>query len=181
MITIDCNRITLRDHQPNDLAAFHAWRSNPNVMKYVGFSRSSSIDESATRLAEAIAEISNPNRSMYFFAIVLKESGALIGDCGITVEKREITGGIGQIGYFLLEDFWGKGLATEAARALITFGFKNLLMHKLIAKCDSDNTASEAVMMKCKMKREAYFRSQRYRDGRWVDEYQYYLLAKGTR
>jgi RimJ/RimL family protein N-acetyltransferase len=107
---------------------------------------------------------------------MLKDTGKLIGGCGINVsnpENRE-----GWLGYCLNRNFWGKGYATETARGLIKFGFEKLDLHRLFATCDPENLASAHVLEKSGMKREAHLREHKWSKGKWRDSYLYAILEQ---
>jgi RimJ/RimL family protein N-acetyltransferase len=88
-------------------------------------------------------------------------------------ENRE-----GWIGYCLNRDFWGKGYGTEVARALITFGFEQLNLHRIYATCDPQNTASAHVLEKAGMQREGHLRERKWVKGRWRDFLLYAVLDR---
>ena len=93
------------------------------------------------------------NRSRYerdghgLWAMILKGSGELIGDCGITMQEVE---GVSyrEIGYHVRRDLWGQGLAAEAARACRDYGFFRLRADQLISIIRPDNVASRRVAEK---------------------------------
>ncbi len=175
MFKLEGDRIYLRDHQIGDLEALHSWLSDPVVTKYLSW-RTSSLEETFLQLAEYLREKVKENRTKYYFALILKESEHLIGDAGFTVEHRVESGGIADLGYFLLTPYWGKGYGTEAIKLMIEYCFTVLKLHKVTAGCDAENTASERVMIKCGMKREAYRKKQAFLDGKWRDRLEYALL-----
>ncbi len=77
----------------------------------------------------------------------------------------------------LHRDHHGQGYATEAARALLGYGFEELDLHRIIATCQPENPASYRVMEKLGMRREGHFRQCIDRgQGVWWDEYFYALL-----
>ena len=101
--------------------------------------------------------------------------GRVIGGCGLDIthlEWRE-----GEIGYHLHPAYWGQGYATEAARALVGFGFEHLKLHRIVADCLAENPASARVMQKAGMQQEAHFRQNQWMAGRWQDTLAYAILA----
>jgi ribosomal-protein-alanine N-acetyltransferase len=80
------------------------------------------------------------------------------------------------LGYFLLPDYWGKGYATEAAKAVIRFAFGSCGVHKLTASCLMENIASERVMIKSGLQKEAVRRSHQWHDGGWKDRVEYGIV-----
>src|SRR5215203_5117272 len=61
------------------------------------------------------------NKARYIFAIIFQESKELVGEISLHLDNRK---NIGQLGYWVGEPFWGKGIATEAAKAVLKFGFE---------------------------------------------------------
>jgi ribosomal-protein-alanine N-acetyltransferase len=85
------------------------------------------------------------------------------------------------MGYALHPDYWGKGYATEAAQAIVNFGFKHLKMHRIWATCDVKNKASEKILKKCGMKKEGRLRSHMLLHGHWRTSYLYAILETDKR
>lgn len=175
MLKIEGERVYLRDHQTHDLEIFHSWLSDREIMKYLPW-RTSTVEESFLQLADCLRENVKEDRTKYFFAVILRGSEQIIGEAGFTVGAKELRGGIASMGYFFLKPYWGNGYATEVAQMMIEYCFTTLKLHKVTAGCDAENTASEMVMNKCGMKREAYREQQYYLDGHWRDRLEYGIL-----
>ena len=94
--------------------------------------------------------------------------------CFLTLRYDELRRG--EIGYLLDLRYWGRGYATEAARAVLDFGFRELDLHRVYATCRPANVASIRVMEKLGMRREAHFRQHRWMKGAWQDSYLYAIL-----
>jgi RimJ/RimL family protein N-acetyltransferase len=82
------------------------------------------------------------------------------------------------IGYHLMASHWGKGYATEAARAIIGWAFDNLDVHRIQADCTDGNIASERVMLKCGFRHEGTWRESCWEHGRFVNIKQFGLLRR---
>jgi RimJ/RimL family protein N-acetyltransferase len=108
-------------------------------------------------------------------AIELKEEGKVIGTIGIGVLSREHKQGI--VGWALGVAYQRHGYATEAARAILEFGFKSLKFHRIIAKSDAKNTRSWLLMERIGMRREAYFRHSKFQKKEWRDKLVYAILS----
>ena len=80
----------------------------------------------------------------------------MIGTCGFT--SFSCPDDSAEIGYVLHPDYWGQGLAAEAVQAVLTFGFENLLLHRVEARFIEGNVASLRVMQKVGMTFEGYLR-----------------------
>ena len=175
MLRIDGERIYLRDHRAGDLEVFHSWLSDPIVAQYLSW-RTSTVEESFIQLADALRENDKEPRTKYYFAIVLNERDPIIGEAGFTVQSKAECGGIAEMGYFLVPLYWGKGYATEATQLMLTYCFTGLKLHKVVAGCDADNRASENVLKRCGLEREAYRKKHHLLDGKWRDRLEYALL-----
>ncbi|WP_054752558.1 GNAT family N-acetyltransferase [Piscibacillus salipiscarius] len=88
---------------------------------------------------------------IYPFAIVLKEENQLIGAMTIGVNQRHKRG---ELAYWVGQNYWGQGYATEAAERIVQFGIQELLLHKMWAQALTFNPASAKVMQKIGMKKE---------------------------
>ncbi len=109
------------------------------------------------------------------FAIVEKESESLVGIINI---KQTLAYKRGELGYWVGRPFWGKGYGTEAARAVVEFGFKELGLNKVFAGAFADNPGSWRIMEKVGMKHEGTWRQHAMRDGRFVDLAYYGVLRE---
>lgn len=92
------------------------------------------------------------DNNRYVFAITLQSHHELIGEIGIHLDT---TNNHAQMGYWVAEPFWGRGIATEAVGAILLFGFRELGLHKIYATYYPDNTTSGNVMIKNGMVKEA--------------------------
>ena len=142
-IILETARLILREFLSNDVDALAKVICDPETMKYYPVS----FDRTAT------VEWIERNRRRYqadgfgLWAMVLKGSGELIGDCGLTRQDLNGTSEI-EIGYHVRRDFWGRGLATEAARACRDYGFANLPVDRLISLIRPENLPSRRVAEK---------------------------------
>jgi len=81
------------------------------------------------------------------FSVILKESGLLIGDCGL--EVMEVSGTpAAELGYDFRSDHWNRGLATEAAIAVRDYAFTTLALPRLVSLIRQGNHASRRVAEK---------------------------------
>ena len=94
-----------------------------------------------------------------------KRNGKIIGTCGFT--RFNFAHDSGEIGYVLHPDYWGQGLATEALKRMIEFGFQDLQLHRLECRFMDENTASRRVAEKCGMKFEGWMRDALFVKGEY--------------
>lgn len=170
---IETERLILREFRDDDLPAILAYWSDP---RYQRFNPDFADVEGAARdlVAKFVAAQTETPRWKWQLAITTKTDDRPIGSCGVRVndpEQRE-----GNIGYELDPRHWGRGYATEAARAILAVGFADLGLHRVWASCIADNVASARVMEKLGMRPEARFRERRRFKDRWWDTLVYAIL-----
>jgi RimJ/RimL family protein N-acetyltransferase len=93
----------------------------------------------------------------YIYAIVLKTDSALVGVIGLHPQKEHDRA---EIGYWIGRPFWNQGYATEAARALVAFGFEELGLNRIYARYFLRNPASGRVQQKIGMRYEGTLRQE---------------------
>jgi RimJ/RimL family protein N-acetyltransferase len=130
----------------------HEVYGDREVMRYIGSesSFSDSVEESERRLQRLIAHQDKHGFSMW--AVVSHETGTVMGDCGLI--HYAFRGPEIELGYRLGQPYWGRGYATEAARAWVDHGFDELGLERIIAVSHPENVASQRVLEKIGMQRE---------------------------
>ncbi len=177
-VRLSTARLVLREYVEDDVAAVHAYAGDPEMTRYMAWGPNTERD---TRefIREASAARAAAPRLIYDLAVTLRDGGRLMGGCGLRISEPRHRGGF--IGYILHRDAWGRGYASEAAGALVDFGFGTLGLHRIYAVCDPANAASARVLEKLGMRREGLLREHRWEKGRWVDELLYALLEREWR
>lgn len=176
---ISSERLSFRFFTHEDFQLFYSVFSNETVMRYAWIDKISN-EESANTLFEGFINTGDEvnKDGSYAFAVFSKEGNEFVGFADIVIHSRNNSGGCGEIGYFLLPEYWGKGFATELAKALIEFGFTRLGLHKISARCNSNNLKSEGIMKKAGMTLEGELRKVRFKYGNWDDEKNYGILLE---
>jgi ribosomal-protein-alanine N-acetyltransferase len=160
MTTIaETERIIIRPYTPGDIDDFHAIVSDPITMKFypAPFSREKSI----AWIERSIASYANHGFGRW--PVIERESGMMIGDCGIihsTLDGREVI----DIGYIFSHHVHGKGYATEAAAAVRDYAFGTLNIPVIHANMACDHHASSHVAEKIGMTRAGEFLNERNRN-----------------
>ena len=177
-IIAETERLYIREFNIEDVDAkleYSGDAENTYFMAWGPETREGAENFIRSRLAHQITE----NRLEYDFAVCLKETGELIGSAGLYLTKDRMQA---DLGYILNKRFWGFGYCTEAAAKMLEFGFLQLDLHRITARCDSKNTASEAVMKRLGMRFEGETKSSVYTrvGGRrqWRSEKHYALLER---
>src|SRR5437763_5140442 len=159
-------RLALRELEEGDWPAVLAYQSDPRYLRYYEWTERTEEDVRAfVRMLVGLRE--EEPRTKFQLAVVLREGGQLIGNCGVRVNNPAMREA--NIGYELDPRHWGRGYATEAARAILGFGFAELHPHRVWAECVADNVRSARVLEKLGMRREAHSREQRWYKGRRWD------------
>ena len=147
MIDIETARLKLRRFTPNDLNDLYEIRADPDVMRYIGSGKPESIEQVQTAFNKLLAHWEQHGFGRW--AVLDKESEKLIGWCGLAyLENTEDV----EIGYGIAKSYWGKGLTSEAAAAVLKWGFEELGLDHIVAVAWPDNVASRRVMDRLGMK-----------------------------
>lgn len=178
MIKITTSRLIIRDHIEEDLVAMHELLSDEKTMFYLPGLREKSIEGTKQNLQNAIDEANSVNRRKFFFAIIDKNTQDYIGEIGFTKKIESTLGNVMDLGYLIKEVYWGKGIITEASKAVISYAFNNLSAIKIESGCISDNKGSECVMKKLGMIKEAEFKGHVLLDNKFYDRVEYRLLKE---
>lgn len=147
---VETQRLVLREFEPKDVCQLAPILANPQVME---FSPNGILSVEQTRIKINGFIASYEKHGFGKWAIVLKECNKLIGYCGIAVEQVDNVYE-SEIGYRLAPEFWGKGLATEAASAAIQQGFERFKLPYILGIVEPANTASVRVLEKLGMRYE---------------------------
>lgn len=81
-----------------------------------------------------------------------------------------------EIGLWIIPDFWKKGYGTEASKLMVEYGFKELNLHKVIARTLEDNDASQKIWEKLGFEKEGVSRDEAFIDGKYIDMIRYSIL-----
>lgn len=112
------------------------------------------------------------------FAIVVREGERLCGGIGLRMEPQHSRA---ELGYWLGVPYWGFGYATEAARAVVQYGFQQLDLHRIFASHFEGNTASANILKKLGMHYEGCQRQHIRKWDRFLDSHLYGLLREEWR
>jgi RimJ/RimL family protein N-acetyltransferase len=167
-------RLILRPFQEPDLAAFTAYRSDPEVAHYQSWEAPFSPAQAAVYLEEMVQAHPGMPGEWYSFAIERQSDLGIIGDCAFQVLSNDPLQA--QIGYTLAREHWKKGYAAEAVQGLLDYLFEEFNLHRITATCDAENTASFRLLERVGMRREAHFIENIWFKGSWGSEYVYAIL-----
>lgn len=152
MKTIETERLILRDWIEDDVDDLYDYAKNPNVGPHGGWKPHESKTESLEIMQTLFI---NKYES---WAIVYKNSGKVIGSIGYEPDPRRPEINCKELGYAMGEDYWGKGIMTEAAKAVLRYGFETLELYMVSIYRNPQNERSGRVIDKCGFQYEGTLR-----------------------
>lgn len=176
-IELESERLLFRKFRQEDFPVFYDWRSNLENMKY----RSSEpqTKEAAQKSLNWAMQCAEQEECVNFrYAVVLKETGKLIGSCELAFTNKDPA----ELAWELHRNYWKKGYGTEIGRTLLKLGFETLGLRRIIADCNTLNAGSYKIMEAIGMRREAhfvkYYRGNSALNHAWCDKYLYAILQE---
>ena len=171
---IRTQRLLLRPWAPGDVDGLYAYHRLPEVHRYL-YSHARSRAEVEALVAERAGTmgLTGAGQDLHLVA-ELADTGELVGDCVFFWRSAEHQKG--EIGYTFNPAYHGRGLATEAAVALLRLGFEGLELHRITGHLDARNIASARVLERAGMRREAHLVENEFVKGEWSDELVYAML-----
>jgi RimJ/RimL family protein N-acetyltransferase len=178
MMQLITERLILREFTEQDWPAVLAYQTDPLYLRYYEWT-GRTPEEVQAFVGMFLAHQQAQPRIKFQLAATLKADNQLIGNCGIRMDAP----GAHQadIGYELAPQHWGQGYATEAARAIVAFGFDKLRVHRIWSWCVADNVGSARVLEKLGMRLEGRLRENEHYRGRWWDTLMFGLLESEWR
>ena len=163
-MVINTARLVLREFVMDDCVDVLAYQRDPRYLRFYPW-----LDRSESEVRDFVQmfldqQAEQPRRK---FQLVIAFPGdtRLIGNCGI--RRKPDNDWEADIGYELAPEHWGKGYATEAAQAIVEFGFTEMSLHRISSWCIADNAASVRVLEKAGLRPEGRLRENEYFKGRW--------------
>jgi [ribosomal protein S5]-alanine N-acetyltransferase len=166
-------RLVLRQFTDADVEPFCTYRNDPDVAAFQSWTGCSLLEARAFVDSQKLLTSAAPGQ-WFQLAVVFKETGRLIGDCGFRLdaeEPRQAT-----IGVTFARQYQGRGFATEALSALLDYLFVGLKLHRVKADTDSQNIRCSRLLQRVGFRREGHLVQSLHFKGRWADEYLYAML-----
>jgi len=150
---IETRRLRLRPMTPADLPPLAHMFAEPEVMRYLPTGESRSVEETQVELDYMISHWQQ--RGFGVWAVTLKDTGEFAGYCGLQYLHEE-PGGVSaealqsgtdvEVVAGLAEPYWHRGIAPEATRAALRYGFETLRLARVVAAIHPDNDASRHIL-----------------------------------
>ncbi|WP_349956969.1 GNAT family N-acetyltransferase [Rhizobium sp. ZPR3] len=169
------DRLILRRFVPEDFEAYRAYRSLPEIYRYL-YSDPPSEEEMRERFDASFNTRLSDDGDILRCAVVRREDDALVGQVSLKIANKAALQA--EVGYMFNPAFAGKGYATEAAAAIITLGFEKFGFHRIFARLDAKNAGSVGVVERLGLRREAHLIENDRFNGVWGDEYVYAVLSR---
>ncbi|MDF2540371.1 MAG: GCN5-related N-acetyltransferase [Herbinix sp.] len=172
---METERLIIRRFQENDWKDLYDYLSLEEVVKYEPY-------EVFTK-EQCMEEASYRSNNEAFWAVCLKENNKVIGNLYFAKEGPEEFR-TWELGYVFNPKFGGRGYATEACKDMLQHAFKEYSAHRIIGRCNPQNTASWKLLERLGMRREGHFIKpvffKRDIEGQpiWHDAYEYAILAE---
>ncbi|SBT41022.1 GNAT family N-acetyltransferase [Micromonospora auratinigra] len=167
-------RLTLRPVTLDDLDDVHAYQRRSDVVRWMRGAGPRTREQSRASVRAMAAEDALRAEGDCLTLAIATGAG-VIGTVELVWRSRPDR--TAELGYVLHPDHGGRGLATEAATALLDWGFGELGLHRVFARCHAGNEASARLMSRLGMRREAHHvRSYLFR-GEWADQLVFAILA----
>ena len=171
---LQTERLILRDFIEEDWQVLYRYRSDDRFTRYSPWDIRSASD-TREMVKEFISWSDEIPRYRYQLAIVLKEDSSLLGSCGIIQDSPDTLQA--ELGYELAPERQGSGYAQEAARAVLKFAFERQQLHRVCARCLSENHPSVSLLERLGFRQEGCLRENIWMEGRWWDTLIYSLLV----
>jgi aminoglycoside 6'-N-acetyltransferase len=169
-------RLVVRRFTPADAPAFAAYRSDPAIARYQSWETPFPVEKAERMVEEHSHEHPDMPGEWYQFAVALRGSGELIGDCAahtLADEPRQA-----EIGFTFAPASQGQGYATEAVRRLLAYLFGERGKHRVSANCDDRNVRSAALLRRVGMRREGLLIESTWAKGEWTNVELYAVLGR---
>ncbi|MBI2583329.1 MAG: GNAT family N-acetyltransferase [Candidatus Aenigmarchaeota archaeon] len=113
--------------------------------------------------------------SAYHLGIANKRTGKIIGMIALGIDKKNRNA---EAGYWLAKEYRGRGIATEALKLILSFGFRRLKLVRIWARVMHPNKRSAELLERCGFRYEGRLRKNTFRNGRWMDDLRYGILRE---
>jgi [ribosomal protein S5]-alanine N-acetyltransferase len=172
--TLETERLRLRKVTKKDVRDMFEYASNEKVSRYVNWEKHRKLQDTKEFVSFVLKQYSNQSISPW--AMEIKALKKCIGTIDFVTWNP--THRIAEIGYAISEEYWNKGFVTEAAEKVIAFGFEEMDLVRIQARCFVENAASEKVMKKIGMSYEGTIRKAMFIKGAHQDLKLYSILRE---
>ena len=163
---IKTDRLIMKLHTLEDVEDMFVVRSHPKVMKYLDTNPAENTDVVRDRIVQIIEDFKHKKAVNLTIRLQSNPTEA-IGYMSLwRIDKHNNRG---EIGYALKDNYWGKGYAIEAGKALLDYSFNKAELHSLMANINPHNQSSRNLLLKLGFQKEAYHREDFFFNGEYLD------------
>lgn len=170
---LETERLILRQLVPEDASEVFAYASDHEVASWTTWEAHRTLDDSRDYLERVMTWYADGFGGPW--GLELKSTGQLIGTCGMALTPQHARA---ELGYAVGRAWWGQGLMTEAVVEAIRYGFEELRLNRIEARCIPTNIGSARVMEKAGMTYEGTIREQIFVKGSFDDLRLYSILRR---
>jgi RimJ/RimL family protein N-acetyltransferase len=168
-------RLLLRPLSGADIEALVAYRSIPDVCRYVPFEPMDASAVTARLYGAWSLQALEQEGDALILGAERADTGELIGDLMLRWLSAEHSSG--EIGYVFSPAHGGRGYASEAAHAVLHLAFDGLGLHRMMARVDARNTRSAQLLTRVGMRQEAHLVENEWFKGEWTDEIDFAMIT----
>ena len=171
---LESARLSYRKIVQDDARDMYEYSCREEVTRYLLWMPHSGLSE--TQRYIKLLQKKYAEGAFWDFGLTYRETGKFIGTCGVTSYDEDDNSL--EIGYVLAPDFWGQGLAAEAARTVMAFCFDTFGVRRITAKHLEGNDRSARVMRKLGMRLEGIYRNSLYVKGSYKTVHVYEITRE---
>jgi RimJ/RimL family protein N-acetyltransferase len=173
---LETERLVLRPYEDGDLDAYYAVRSQPEVVRYL-YEEPLTLEQAREKVARLVRSTALDAEGDWLSAAIrTREAGGYVGD--VAFHWASVQHRTGEVGFVVDPAHQGHGYATEAARAMVDWGFGSFGLHRVIGRTEARNAASARVLEKLGMRLEAHLVENEWVKGEWQSELVYAILDR---
>lgn len=172
---LETKRLVLREITIADAGNLFTFFSDPRVMRFYDCEALASLEE-AIGLIQRFADWFDRQNGFRWGIALKAEPAMLIGTCGLFAWHKPYR--IATLGYELTQMYWKRGIMSEAVRALVAYGFRELNLNKIRALVVPDNLASTKLLERLSFRKEGIMRQAQFVNGKYDDLIAYALLRE---
>jgi RimJ/RimL family protein N-acetyltransferase len=173
-VIIETDRLALRRFRSGDAPALAAYRSDPAVARFQGWTAPVALDSAVSLVRQFAA--GDPGQPGWFqYAIERKADRGLVGDLGVFLHENAMQA---DVGFTLAPEHQGRGYATEAVRAVLHHLFAERGLRRVSAECDARNHRSARLLERVGFRLEGRRPAFTWIKGEWTDDLLFGLLSE---
>lgn len=169
---MESDNFRLRQYTADDAPELFQLLADEHVLQYFSMKKLRDVTEAESIIISYLDGIEKGTSLRW--AVADKETDKLIGMAGF--RRFDHSNFRAEIGYGLMPQYWGKGIAKKAVQLLVDHGFQILHLHTIEAQVEPENLSSAKVLEKVGFQKEGLFRENHYFDGRFLDTLVYSIV-----